>query len=437
MKCIYCNAEKELTSSDIITSAITGAKLTKSFVCHEHNAFTNDKYEKRFSADLAFFRNHLGLFTRDGKDIQYKADLLAEGTKINNVKISNRKSLYKPKNVIVGTSSEGDKLLLVPKDKEEKFDKTNKTWKRFTVDLSDVIIHKSFSPDVFLGFYAVHSIAKIAYEWYCYINNIEEFNENYHEIVDYILGEIDNDIVEIVSAPIFYEAMDQLSEPGTNSCFQYDDIDGYRYVIFNLWNVIAYKVKICISQKAIPLKTEFLRLKLYMYHIDGTKDDAYFGLISLNGNIKPTFSATLPQNMTNEAWEAFVKRIENIMSTIVMSLNTLKREVDSIASELKKYDEGKIDFGQLLDFGGNNITATIDIIDKLYANKDKYDTSKSFSQNMQIILQSDKNNVKTVAMEEKESFIANWVEMDKNKTLSDYLWKRINTFNDIYKSEIN
>ena len=33
MKCIYCNSEAELTSSDIITYAITGAKLTKSFVC--------------------------------------------------------------------------------------------------------------------------------------------------------------------------------------------------------------------------------------------------------------------------------------------------------------------------------------------------------------------------------------------------------------------
>lgn len=32
MKCIYCNAEDELTSSDIITYAITGAKVTKSFV---------------------------------------------------------------------------------------------------------------------------------------------------------------------------------------------------------------------------------------------------------------------------------------------------------------------------------------------------------------------------------------------------------------------
>lgn len=43
MKCIYCNSETDLTSSDIITYAITGAKLTKIFVCKTHNAFTREK----------------------------------------------------------------------------------------------------------------------------------------------------------------------------------------------------------------------------------------------------------------------------------------------------------------------------------------------------------------------------------------------------------
>jgi len=90
MKCIYCNSEIELTSSDIITYAITGAKLTKSFVCKTHNALTNDNYEKKFVADLDFFRNHLGLTTRDGKPIQYIADISVDGTEMHNVKISNR-----------------------------------------------------------------------------------------------------------------------------------------------------------------------------------------------------------------------------------------------------------------------------------------------------------------------------------------------------------
>ena len=89
MKCIYCNAEDELTSSDIITYAITGAKVTKSFVCKAHNSFTNDMYEKKFVDDLNFFRNHLGFSTREGKPIQYIADISVDGTEMHNVKISN------------------------------------------------------------------------------------------------------------------------------------------------------------------------------------------------------------------------------------------------------------------------------------------------------------------------------------------------------------
>ena len=224
MKCIYCNSEAELTSSDIITYAITGAKLTKSFVCKTHNAFTNDNYEKKFVADLDFFRNHLGLTTRDGKPIQYKADISVDGTELHNVKISNRESLYAPKDVVAGTDDNGNKILMAPMERIEKISKG----KASTVDISDVIVHKTIEADSFLGFYAIHSMAKMAYEWYCYVNNIEEFKEEYCEIVDYILGNKDGDFVDVIIDGNYYFAMDKLSEIGTNAFFQYDDVDGYR-----------------------------------------------------------------------------------------------------------------------------------------------------------------------------------------------------------------
>lgn len=204
MKCIYCNSEVELTSSDIITYAITGAKLTKSFVCKTHNAFTNDKYEKKFVSDLDFFRNHLGLTTRDGNAIQYKADVSVDGTEIHNVKLSNRESLYAPKKVVAGTDKDGNKILMAPMEKLEKISKGRAE----AVDISDVIIHKTIKSDSFIGFYATHSIAKMAYEWYCYINNIEEYKEEYREIVDYILGNTEEDLVDIIIDGSYYYAME-------------------------------------------------------------------------------------------------------------------------------------------------------------------------------------------------------------------------------------
>ena len=431
MKCIYCNSEAELTSSDIITYAITGAKLTKSFVCKTHNAFTNDNYEKKFVADLDFFRNHLGLTTRDGKPIQYKADISVDGTELHNVKISNRESLYAPKDVVAGTDDNGNKILMAPMERIEKISKG----KASTVDISDVIVHKTIEADSFLGFYAIHSMAKMAYEWYCYVNNIEEFKEEYCEIVDYILGNKDGDFVDVIIDGNYYFAMDKLSEIGTNAFFQYDDVDGYRYVVFDFWKTISYRVRICKSPNECFHDVRSLLFELYLYHIDGSKTQTAFGAFSIDSSTKPKFNTIQPQNVTIDIWRSFVKRIERIMSTMVLSVHTLKREVDKLSSKLKKYDAGKIDVARLLGFEENNVVTTIDIISQLHLNKDKYDVTKSFYQNLPIILNLDSDTVART-QEDKMEFIKSLVAMDKENKLSEYIWNGISVFNEIYENEM-
>ena len=61
----------------------------------------------------------------------------------------------------------GNKVLMAPMEKLDRISKGKAT----TVDISDVTLHKTITADSFLGGHALHSIAKIAYEWYCYINN--------------------------------------------------------------------------------------------------------------------------------------------------------------------------------------------------------------------------------------------------------------------------
>lgn len=431
MKCIYCNSEVELTSSDIITYAITGAKLTKSFVCKTHNAFTNDNYEKKYVADLDFFRNHLGLTTRDGKPIQYKADISIDGTEMHNVKISNRASLYAPKDVVAGVDDNGHKILMAPMERINKISKGKAT----AVDISDVTLHKTITADSFLGFYAVHSVAKMAYEWYCYINNIEEYKTEYKDIVDYILGNTGGDFVDIILERNYYFAIDQLSEVGTNAFFQYDDIDGYRYVVFDFWKTIAYRVRICKSPNGVIPEIKSFFFELYLYHIDGSKTKTAFGAYPLDGKTKPAFITIKPEDMKIDLWREFMKRIEKIMSTMVLSIYTLKKEVDLISLKLKKYDEGKIDVAQLLGFEENNIVTVIEIISLLHANKDKYDKTKSFNSNLPIILNLRGDTIGRT-IEDKEKFIKTLVERDKSKTLSEYIWQGIFTFQEIYGYEM-
>ena len=90
--------------------------------------------------------------------------------------------MYAPKSVVAGFDDNGNKVLMAPMEKLEGISKGKAT----TVDISDVTLHKTITADSFLGVHALHSIAKIAYEWYCYVNNIEEYKEGCKEIVDYI-----------------------------------------------------------------------------------------------------------------------------------------------------------------------------------------------------------------------------------------------------------
>ncbi len=432
MKCIYCNSETELTSSDIITYAVTGAKLTKTFVCKTHNAFTNDNYEKKFVADLDFFRNHLGLTTRDGKPIQYKADISVDGTELHNVKISNRESLYAPKEVVAGFDDSGNKILMAPIEKLEKISKG----KASTVDISDVTLHKTITSDSFLGFHAVHSIAKMAYEWYCYTNNIEEFKEEYKDIVDYILGNNDSDFVDIIIDGNYYHAIDQLSEVGTNAFFQYDDANGYRYVVFDFWKTIAYRVRICKLPYGAIIDTNAFIFELYLYHIDESKSKTVFGAYSLDSKRNSAFITIKPKDVTVDIWRVFTKRIEKIMSTMVLSIHTLKKEVDDLSSKLKKYDAKKIDVARLLGFEDNSVVTTVEIICQLYFNKDKYDVTKFFNQNLPIILNLEGDTISRT-QDEKMEFLKSLVAMDKENKLSEYIWNGIYAFNEIYESEIN
>ena len=432
MKCVYCNSEVELTSSDIITYAITGAKLTKSFVCKTHNAFTNDNYEKKFVADLDFFRNQLGLTTRDGKPIQYKADLSIAGTEIHNVKLSDRESLYAPKDVVAGTDIEGNKILIAPMERLEKISKG----KVASVNISDVIVHKTVGSNDFIGYHAIHSMAKMAYEWYCYINNIEEYKEEYQEIVDYILGKTEQEVVDIIINGNYYWAIDHLSEIGTNSFFQYDDLDGYRYVVIDFWKTIAYRIRICKSPNDCLKKVRTLPVILYLYHIDGSKTQQVFGVVLLEENKQAYFETIRPQNITADIWRIFASRIGKIMSTMVLSIHILKREVKNLSTKLDKYDAGKIDVTVLLGFEENNIVTTIDILSQLYLNKGKYDMKKTFNQNLPAVLNLDSDTIGRT-QEDKKKFVQLLVDKDKDNELSEYIRNGINFFYEIYENEMN
>ena len=442
MKCIYCNSDQQLTVSDIITFAITGAKLTKSFVCKKHNAFTNEKYEKQFVEDLDCFRNYLGLTTRDGKPIKYSADIIVDGVEMHDVKMSTNEALFAPKDVIIGFDKQGRKVILGTKEKIDRIS----NGKGQKVNINDITWRKTIDSDCFFGFNALHSIAKIAYEWYCYYNKIEEYMVENNEIVRYILNEIDGNYVDIIIDDAYYSQIDRIPDIGTNSIFQYDDNDGFRYVVFNLWKVIAYRVRICKSpdtnsQIVIPIMLNLpeKQISAYMvtntmfnYCIDGTKKQNTIMVISPNR--LPGILTIKAQDLNHEVAKKLYSRIEKIFTTIPFSICNLKAEIDTLSDNLKKYDEGKMDFIQLLKYQEYRTVFTVEIISRLYDKKEKYDMTKSFIDNFNTIMGGKIIIDRTI--EEKKQFEKELKTKDKNGELSSYLRDRIQFFYKIFQNNV-
>lgn len=96
----------------------------------------------------------------------------------------------------------------------------------------------------------------------------------------------------------------------------------------------------------------------------------------------------------------------------------------------------KIDVARLLGFEENSVVTTVEIICQLYFNKDKYDVTKFFNQNLPIILNLEGDTISRT-QDEKMEFLKSLVAMDKENKLSEYIWNGIYAFNEIYESEIN
>jgi hypothetical protein len=109
-KCIYCDSTENMTESDIIPFALTGAKLKKRFVCKLHNNHTNVEFESDCIKNWDFFRNQLGFTTREGNSVKYKGKIIIDDIIIENVNLSDKRTFYTSQ--IISTTHNGHKVIL-------------------------------------------------------------------------------------------------------------------------------------------------------------------------------------------------------------------------------------------------------------------------------------------------------------------------------------
>jgi len=421
MKCIYCNATSDLTVSDIIPFAITGAKLRKSFVCHTHNAFTNDNYEKAMISRLAVFRNLIGLTERDGDPVRFVADLTIDKYTFEKTSISDKASIMgnskrlfstKDKNghkIIVGDKSA---LLKITGASEDKIEDLN---------LSDVsIVARSDIRELFISSEALHTVAKIAYEWHCYINDVAEFDaEKYYNIVSYILNPDTTDSpIELVVDRDLWMLADTFSRTGSNMLFEYDDIDGNTYVIFSLWNVLLYKALICKhNTTSFSIANIY---NVYLYHADGTQRGAMFGTVSP----LRTYSKKPEEGIALLASE--IKLRLSKLGERDLSKEYIKTNCERIKKQLPGYKNGSISLAKLLDFEHEDRVIPLYVLEQLLKHRTEYNTEKSFTENMQQILQTDNSFSFTNSL--KEETLQRYLDMEQNNTFSIMVEDAINLF---------
>lgn len=421
MKCIYCNEETELTVSDIIPFALTGAKVKRQFVCKKHNNFTNQHYESKTIAQLDFFRNRLGLTERDGDPVRYHAELNIGEYTIPNADISDHTSILgKHKRFFKTKDKNGRKILIGDRNELLKIKgATNDKIKDVsTTDVS--VVSRVNLQTLFISSPVLHTVAKIAYEWHCFINDIETFEEEkYKDIVSYILSpENNNHPVEIVVDDNTWSLMDKFSQTGSNMLFEYRDIDGNTYVIFGFWGVIIYKIKICTNGN--EQLTDVNCYNSYFYHVDGTNSGTMFAVYGIPHIISENCSDAL-----SRLCEEIKVRLQSFGERDISKEYVLKN-INKIQELLPKYKLGKCTIAELLDFEHEDRVIPLYIIEQLLYNREKYSTSKSFTENMQEILDCKDKFIFT--NDRIKSVLKRYMDMDQDGTFSNMIEKAISFF---------
>lgn len=426
-KCIYCNSE-DLSVSDIISYALTGTKLTRRFVCHKHNAFTNDNFEKRAILNLDFFRSSLGLSDRKGAEIKYKANVIIDGITIPNISVSGRKSIYEDKKRLFPTEENGKKVLVGNIEKlKQKKDVVTEEIK--LLDMSDVVVSVTFSiEELFASDEMLHTVAKIAYEWFCAVNEINEFvPECYKEIVDCILMEQPiKDVVEIVVDGNLDYALKDICHLGSHGLFEYVDTNGCRYVIYNFWGIIYYKIRICNT--GFPNTDICNCYNLYLYNLDGDQSRTVFGTMG-----KSNFISMPAREAIKQYHKVYSQKLEQLVKTIVLSLRKTKVLVDELRKALYTYKQPPHDFARLVDYEDNDRVMAIRIMFFLLEHEDEYIFDKTYNENLKQLLGIDDTLIFDV--EENKIYVKYLLDLHEKSVLSSNIENGLSLFDRIFANE--
>jgi hypothetical protein len=241
VKCIYCGAEDNLSESDIIPDALTNARILNGNVCKtDHNNKFSDLFEHKVISELAFLTNSLDIKSSKSSSYpKYEATYNIAGLDYR-AKLSSETQLFKGRKL---RSKDGNHLMGLLSDIENIAKDPNKVEQ---IDINRLEIEEKIqiNTSIFYSQEMFRMVSKIAYEWYCLKNDINDKYDDFTDIINFITLGIGQPVSIIEDADII-----NYFKP--NTIFASHCIIGYLsqdknvYVLVSLFGAALYKVEVC------------------------------------------------------------------------------------------------------------------------------------------------------------------------------------------------
>lgn len=195
--CIYCGESNDLSVSDIIPDALTNGKICNRHVCRiKHNNRFSDAFEFEVIDGLSAITNALNVKSSKGKSYaKYATEVIIDGTTYN-TKISSDTELFHGERIL---RSEDGKHFLGPMDKLAQF-KSAKIEDVSKVNINEIGIEKriTFDLSIFFCDRMYRLMVKIAFEWYCLCNDIQNKCDGLESVIQFITEGIGENPVNIL-----------------------------------------------------------------------------------------------------------------------------------------------------------------------------------------------------------------------------------------------
>lgn len=239
-KCIYCGATEDLSESDIVPDALTNARILNKNVCKiAHNNKFSDMFESKVIEALSFITNTLNIKThKSSKYSQYDVYTTIEGKEYK-ARIRSEKDIFNGQ-------------ILTSVDKTQKigaYEKIKGMAKGAEIDTIDVnnrtfdtrvIIHTS----IFFDEAYYRTLSKIAFEWYCKVNNVIGYHPEFDNIIKYIAEGDGTCPVTIIQDESVYQMRSHIQDLGSHLLFGFESKDGKINVAISLFGLLMYRINV-------------------------------------------------------------------------------------------------------------------------------------------------------------------------------------------------